>query len=314
MFAGILLLALAAPPEGPPLPQRLGAFARGEVEELAIAPGDRELYNEYGWKAAYRAEYTDGQGKRMTVDAFRFFDAAGAHAAYLCSRPVGGVSPTIWETDAVTGGGVTVMEYRNYMLRFHGALPSISSEMAEMLAALPGLVGDRAPWDLGGRYLDQLSTRAILGPVSLQRFAGRISPSTAAFHLGAKGRMARFQTPAGAMTAVVFEYPTEAAAADRAKALGALPGAVVRVEGTCASVIFEPVDSTVAEELLRDSPCGPVAVTWDPDLVWDGPMTLGQGVGGVAFWGFVFGAVIAAVRRLERASDPFPNRMIFLRL
>jgi hypothetical protein len=262
MFAGILLLAVAVASEGPPLPQRFGDFVRGEVGALSVAPGDRELYDEYRWKTAYRADYTDGRGRRMTVDAFRFLDAEGAHAAYLCSRPVGGVSPMIWQIDAVTGGGVTVMQYRNYLLRFRGALPSISSSMGEMLAALPGLATDTAPWDLSGRYLDNLSTRTILGPVSLQRFAGRIPPSVAGFRLGARGRVARFETPAGVMTEVVFEYPTEDAAKERAKVLGALPGAVVRVDRTCAGVIFEPVDSTVAEELLSDFFCGPVGVTW----------------------------------------------------
>jgi hypothetical protein len=314
MLVGTLLIAMAVASEGSPLPQRLGVFVRSEVRPLTIAPGDRELYNEYRCETAYCADYTDGKGRRMTVDAFRFSDAEGAHAAFLCSRPVGGVSPMIWQINAVTGGGVTVMEYRNYLLRFYGALPSISSELAEMLAALPRLAADTAPRDLDGRYLDKLSTRTILGPVSLQRFAGRIPPSVAGFRLGAKGQMARFETPAGALTEVVLEYPTEEVARDRAKALGALPSAVVRVEGTCAGVTFQPVDSNAAEELLSGFSCGSVTVTWDPDTVWDGPMTLGEGIGGVTFWGLVFGAVIAGVRRFGRASDPYPNRMIFLRL
>jgi hypothetical protein len=223
----------------------------------------------------------------------------------------------IWHIDAVTGGGVTVMEYRNYMLRFRAALPSISSEMEEMLAALPGLTADKAPQELDGRYRDKLSTRAILGPVSLQRFAPRIPPSVAGFRLGAKGRMARFETPAGAMTKVVFEYSTQETAADRAKALGALPGAVVRVDRTCAAIVFDPVDSTFTEELLGESFCGPVAtLAWDPNTstrVWDGPMTLDEGIE-MVLWGFVVGALIAAVRRFGKTGDPFPDRMIFLKL
>jgi hypothetical protein len=174
----------------------LGAFTIRNVEPLAVPPGDRELYHEYRWKAAYLGDYLDGDGRRMTVDAFRFHDAEGAHAAYLCSRPAGGISPMIWQIDAVVSGGATVMQYRNYVLRFHGALPSISSTMGEMLAALPGLTADAAPRDLGGRYVDELSKRSILGPVSLRRFAGRVPPSAAGFALGAKGRTARFETPA----------------------------------------------------------------------------------------------------------------------
>ena len=314
MFAVALLLALAVAPGAPPLPQRLGAFARGEVGALTIAAGDRELYNEYGLQTAYRADYTDGQGRRMTVDALRFLDAAGARAAYLCSRPAGGLSPMIWQIDAVTGGGATVMQYRNYMLRFRGALPSISSELGEMLTTLPGLSADKPPWNLAGRYLDELSTRAILGPVSLQKFAGRIPPSVAGFRLGAKGRMARFETPAGVTTEVVFEYPTEEAAKDRAKALGALPGAVVRVDRTCAAVTFQPVDSSVEDGPSSGSFCGAEEVGFDLRNLSDAPMTLGQSIAGIAIWGFIFGAVVAGVRRVGRADDPFPERMVLLRL
>jgi hypothetical protein len=292
----------------------LGAFTRGEVRALTIAHADRELFSEYGLKAAYSADYAGSQGRRMTVDAFRFLDAEGAHAAYLCSRPVGGVSPMIWQVPAVTGGGVTVMEYRNYMLRFHGALPSISSEMEEMLATLPGLTADKAAWGFDGRYLDQFSTRTIMGPVSLQRFAPRIPPSVAAFRLGAKGRVARFETPGGPMTAVVFEYPTEQVAKEQAKELGALPGAVVRVDRTCAGVTFQPLDSSVADEPLTGGFCGGEEVDFELNYMYHGPMTIGGGVGGVAIWGFFVGLIVAGVRWLDRAGDPFPDRMVSLRL
>jgi len=314
MFAGALLVLMVVAPQGPTLPDRFGGFARGRESALTIAPGVRELYNEYGLEAANSADYADRQGRRMTVDAFRFLDSEGAHAAYLSSRPAGGVSPMIWDVHAVTGGGLTVMEYRNYMLRFHDALPSISSELAEMLAALPGLTADTAPWDLSGRYLDELSMRTISGPVTLQRFAKRIPPSVAGFRLGAKGRTARFETPGGAMTEVVFEYPTAEVARDQAKALAALPGAVVRVDRKCAGVTFQPIDPRIADEPLTGGFCGSEAVGFDLDHLSDGPMTLSEGLGGVALWGFVAGVVVACFRRFERADDPFPSRMTFLRL
>ena len=92
-----------------------------------------------------------------------------------------------------------------------------------MLAKLPGVTADEAPWDVTGRYLDQGSTRMLLGPISLARFENRIPPSIAAFRLGAKGRMAGFETPAGRMTEVVFEYPDEATARDRVAVIARLP-------------------------------------------------------------------------------------------
>ena len=315
MFVATLLLALAVAPEGPPLPPRMGAFLRDDIAPQPLAPGERKLFAEYRFVAAHRAEYVDEHARRMIVEAFRFADAEGAHAAYLCSRPAGGVSPQIWAIDAMTVDGITVMEFHNYVLHFRGALPSISSELEEMLAALPGLAAERAPWDLTGRYLNHLSTRMILGPVSLNRFAKRIPPSVAGLRLGAKGRLARFETPAAPMTAIVFEYPTDEIARDQAKALAGLPGSFVRVDRTCAGVILDAGDTKIAEELMSNTYfCGPVTVEWDPNTVWDGPMTLSQGVGGVAFWGLIVGGAAAGLRRSQRSIEPFPNRMIFLKL
>src|SRR5438552_10493154 len=120
-------------------PERLGAYARDEIEDLTVSPSDRGLFSEYGLHAACRANYTASQGRRLTLDVFRFADSEGAHAAFLYSLPARGVSPMIWHIAAVTGGGATVLEFRNYMLRFHGALLSISSSLEEILAGLPDL-------------------------------------------------------------------------------------------------------------------------------------------------------------------------------
>ena len=314
MFAGVLLLAMASAVEGPPLPERLGAFVRGEIRDLAVTLNDRDIFGEYGFKTAHQADYTGSQGRRMGVEAFRFLDSEGAHAAFLYYRPAHAVSPMIWRIDAITGGGVTVMEYRNYMLRFHGALPSISSSLEEMLSKLPGLAPDTSPWDLEGRYVDKLSMRAILGPISLQRFPDRIPPSVAGFRSGAKGRIASFETPAGRVTAIAFKYPTEDVARERATALAQVPDAVVRVDRVCAAVVFGTLDSNVEDGPLSGYFCGGEGIVWDPHTMSDRGMSLGEGMSGVTFGGLIFGVVIATLRRLDRLRDPFPNRMIFLRL
>jgi hypothetical protein len=314
MLAASILLSIAVAQVASPLPERFGPFLRTEVGVARVAPAERALYAEYGFTAAWLGKYAGGRARRMTVEAYRFDDSEGAHAAYLSSRPAGGVSPMIWQIDAVTHHGMTVMRFRNYMLRFRGALPSISSTMGEMLTALPGLADDIVPSELNGRYLDALSTRAILGPVSLERFARRIPPSAAEFRLGARGRLGRFETPAGAMTEVTFEYPTEEIARDRTEALRALPGLSVRVDGTCVGLILDPMDAVVAEELLQDACSGGSSlVGWDP-YVWDGPLTLSGGLNGVVFAGLGAGAPVALMWRSQKRAEPFPNRLIFLRL
>ena len=64
-------------------------------------------------------------------------------------------------------------------------------------------------------------------------------------------------------------------------------------------MIFEPADFTIAEELLAHSFCGPVAVSWDSSGVWEGPMTLGEGIG-MVFWSWLIGEVVAFCKELER--------------
>jgi hypothetical protein len=315
MGVGIaLLLAVAVAVEGPPLPDRLERFMRSEIVPLSLARADRELFGEYGLQSAYQAEYSEPEGRRMKVEAFRFTDREGAHAAYLSSRPAGGVSPWIYRIEAATARGVTVMEHRNFMLRFHAALPTVSSTLLESLDSLPGRTGDASPWDLEGRYLDRASMRALLGPVSLHRFAARIPPSIAGFRFGASGRVGLYQTPAGPVTQVVFEYPTQQIAEDRAKALSSVAGTVVRTNGKRVGLVFDAVDPIMTDELLGEMGGGQVT-TWDPDsLCCDRPLTLDQSIVGLLFWGLIVAGAVVFDHRFNGRADPFPNRMIWLRL
>src|SRR5262249_33741836 len=102
------------------------------------------------------------------------------------------------------------------------------------------------------RYYVEGSDRLLLGPVSLARFAPGIPSSAAAFELGGKGRVAAFETPAGRMVRVVFEYPATTIAIDRATAFRRLPGAVVRRGGKRVGLIFDPRDDEQADALLND--------------------------------------------------------------
>jgi hypothetical protein len=75
-----------------------------------------------------------------------------------------------------------------------------------MLNRLPGLDPTELPSGECCRYFVESSERILLGPVSLAKFA------------------VRFETPSGAMTKIVFEYPTQAVAAERFRAFRALQG------------------------------------------------------------------------------------------
>lgn len=290
-----LLLATLAAAEPSGMPKKFGDFTLVEDRVVAGELGDKELMAEFRLRSSFSAKYADFHSRPMLVEAFQFADVAGAHAAFLASRPNNSVSPMIWHIEAATGGGVTVLEYHNYVLRFSGALPTVSSALEEMLAKLPGIIADEKPWDLSGRYMDFGSARMVLGPVSLARFGSRIPPSVVAFRLGATGRMAGFETPSGRMTVIVIEYPSEAVANERLAALAVLPRTVTRRDRMCVGVVLDPIDVIAAQELLADAFCGPIPFTFDPTTQWDGPLTLGEGLA-MALAGFVLGAVVALIR------------------
>ena len=91
------------------------------------------------------------------------------------------------------------------------------------------------------------SERYLLGPVSLQRFEPRIPPSTAAFHLSAEGQLAKYQSPKGPITMVVFEYPTPNIAREQYQQFQSLPGAVAKRTGPLVGVILLPPNAGAAE-------------------------------------------------------------------
>jgi hypothetical protein len=94
------------------------------------------------------------------------------------------------------------------------------------------------------------SERYLLGPISLERFEPRISPSTVAFHLGSEGQLGRYKTAKGDLTLAVFNYPTPNLARERFEEFRKLPGAVVKRTGPLVALAMNPPDPDAAERLL----------------------------------------------------------------
>lgn len=304
-----LLIATLVAAEPLRLPRQLGDFKVVEDHAVTVEPGNRELFQAYRFIESFGARYADSGRRTIVVEAFRFEDAMGAHAAFLVANPKQGIAPMIWHIEAATGGGVTVLEFHNYLLRFSGAIPTVSSHLEEMLAKLPGLTSDEMPWGLSGRYLDPGSARMVLGPVSLARFESRVPPSAAAFRLGAKGRVASFETPAGRMSTLVFEYPDEAVAKEQLRAMEKLPRTLTRQERTCVGIVLDPIDAVEAEKLLADPFCGPMPISFDLDNGLDEPLTLIGGLG-FAIGAFAVGSVIVLVKRATANPGNRPPKVV----
>jgi hypothetical protein len=328
MAARLLLLVLLASTAsgalGSILPYRLGPYTRGNVSPVPILAADREIYDEYGLRDSQCSAYRSSAGRTMAVDAFRFVDSEGGYAAYLWLRPLQAVKSPLDERVSLSGylaaihadvgGGVTVATFKNYVFRFRGATPD-SSAFEQTIATLPALDAAEPSPDLGSHDFDSSSERALAGPASLARFAGRIPPSIAALRLGARGRIARFETPAGSMSRIVFEYPAEAVAQARAAAFRAVPGALVGISGRRVAVIFDPIDRETARHLLRDMPLDPsqpAVIAWDP-MTGKQPFTMYYGIA-MTLIALALGSIVAVFRFLARSRDGIQDRTTSLHL
>jgi len=297
------------------------------ISRTPVSFGGREseLLNEYGLGATEGAMYRSAAGRRMGAEAFRFVESEGGHAAYLFLRPTGAVnSPvgeyadaqgTSGETHAVVGSGVTVVGRNNYVFRFKGSAPT-NREMEVLLERAPAF--DRREPGKGEccRYFVEASERIVLGPVSLVRFAPRIPPSVAAFGPGVQGRVARFETPAGAMSKIVFEYPAPGIAAERVKAFRTLPGARVHLVERKIGIIFDAASVEEADTLLKDIAPGtdelPPA-TFDLRNMADVEITLEDAMSST-FFASCLGCLIAILRAFAQRRDGIPDRTIALHI
>src|SRR5580658_498927 len=328
MVARLALLVLAAAgaeaARGSILPERIGDYAREGLSSVAIPAGDYDLLEEYGVRAAERSEYSNPDGRKMSVEAFRFSDSEGGHAAYLWLRPAGAVKSALGESvsrpellselHTDVGGGATIASWKNYVFRFRGAAPRTEA-FERVLDRLPEVDPTEPGPDLCGRGCDAASVRILLGPVSLARFAGRIPPSVAAFRSGVWGRIARFETPAGPVSRITFEYPSVEAARAITGGFRKLPGAVVRTSGRKVGVILDPANADTADDSMQDiadDTAAQATIGWDPVGVAP-PLTV-EGVMTIAFAGFVIGAGIAVLRRLVSGRKGIPDHTISLHL
>jgi hypothetical protein len=305
------------------LPDTLGDFRTVSLANVSPAPADLALLNEYGLRTFDRRAYVDSAGRRMLSEAYQFGSSEGAHAAYLYLHPQGAVGSPLAEysdvsghfgqTYAVLAAGVTVVARNNYVFLFRGYAPSNSAREA-MLDRLPGLDPTDPPSGECCGYFVESSERILRGPVSLAKFAPRIPPATAGFNLGGRGRVARFETPSGVMTKIVFEYPSQAIADQRFRTFRTLRGARIKIANCKIALIFDAADAEQAEQLLADIGSDARPMSFDPIVdVADGPMTLDDAMAST-FIAWMLGFLIAAFRFLTHRQQGIPDRTFALHL
>ncbi len=229
-------------------PDTFGAFHCATTKPIEVS--DRPLWDEFGLQQAEQAQY-EFQARKFTGTAYRLQDSTGALSAFDAERPADAKTSALGRL-AVESDDRVILAYGNYLLTFEGYKPSVT-EIDTLVQTIPKL--EQSPLPALSGYLPDKglvpnSERYITGPVALQQFAPSISPSTAAFHLGAEAQLGTFRVAAGDMKLAIFSYPTPQIARERLVDFQRISGAMAKRAGPLVAVVLSPPNADDAERLL----------------------------------------------------------------
>lgn len=252
-------LAAALAMHAATLPDRIGTGSR--VGDIKVVPyADKAVGEELSLAPVEMADYESGAIK-FKVTAFRLKDPTAALAFYQANRDPGSQKSPVEKIAAVEPGGAIFLLRGNYCLRFQGWTPG-KEQLDQLFAVLPKLDQSSLPtlpayFPPEGRVAN--SERYILGPATLERFAGRITPGMAAFSLGAEGALARY---GDGSTLSIFNYPTPSMSRERMEEFRKLAGSVVKRSGPLVAVVLDAKSADDAERLLAK-------VNYQATLTWN---------------------------------------------
>lgn len=245
----VMAAGLAAPATAAIWPDQLGGAAKTAGKTVSVK--DQALWSEYGLEHSEQAEYALGEKgeKKFTATGYRLHDPTGALGAFLWQRPADARPSQLASAAVETGDGVMLVYY-NYLLQFAGWKPAVA-DLEPFLRELRPVNAAEFPRSyLPASGLAPNSSRYILGPAALERFAPRIPPSVAAFHMGCEAEVGSYGTESGEISLAVFSYPTPQIAAMQLEAFRKLPGAMAKRSGPLVAAAIAPPDADAAERLL----------------------------------------------------------------
>jgi hypothetical protein len=308
----MLLMVVPALAAGAIFPDKIGTFDKGSPTSLTMP--DRGLFDEFGLEATEQAEYKS-ESEHFTATAWRFRDSTGAMAFFEARRPSGATPATLAKLAVSTSDG-TIFAYGNYVFQLTGAVPS-AEDLQPMYGRLPKLEQSPLPSVMSflpAAGLIPNSERYVLGPVSLDRFEPRISPSIVGFHLGAEAQLGKYASPKGPLNLAIFYYPTPSVARERLVEFQKIPGAMVKRTGPLVAVTIDPPDLDLAERLLAQ-------VKYESNLTWTQKVPVNEVKGfarsmltmmvlaGIILGmclvaGVAFGGIRILARKMGRPLDP----------
>jgi hypothetical protein len=264
-------------------PEQLWEHKRSAIQPATIAPADKPVWEEYGLEAAEEAQYGSWKGV-----GYRLKDPTSAFGVYEWLKPSGAQSSPL-EKYAVQTPTRAFLLKGNFVLDFVGRVPTqqevdiLHVQLARLdQSALPTL-----PMFMPAGLIPG-SERYVVGPASLAKFESRISPSTAAFSMGAEAQLARYPTPKGEANLAIFSYPTPHIARERVTEFQKVPGAVAKRSGPLVAVTIGAPDADEAEKLLAK-------VNYQATITWNEKPPAQEPSAAALFLGiFVNIAIIAA--------------------
>jgi hypothetical protein len=248
-LAPVLALLAAGSLHAALVPEALGEFVRKSVEPVSAA--DAPLAEELGLEESEKAVYETKDGRRLEIQATRYYDDTGAFAAFLWQKPQQGEAVEHGER-AWKGSGFTLIQIGNYLVKTTGDAP-LDDDLELMLGYMPRMRMTVDPPvlaytpDSGER---PGTARHVLGPTGLERLAPEIPPSAVGFHFGAEGHYAEYDTDAGPMRLLLLSYPTLQMARAQAEELQKIGSAVAKRTGPLVAVVLNPSSADEAQRLL----------------------------------------------------------------
>jgi hypothetical protein len=253
----ILLLAAASLLPAAIWPEQWGVHKRSAIETLQLP--DAGVWEEYGLEAAERAVYP-----QFRATGYRLKDSTAALGVFQWLKPAGGQKSDL-EENAVQAGSRLFAQRGNYIIDIDGRIPT-REDLDLLYVQLPRLDNSALPLLPG--YLPKSglkagSERYIIGPASLEKFYPGVTPSVAAFSMGAEAQVAHYATPRGEMRLAIFSYPTPQIARERAAEFQKFSTA--KRTGSLVAVIVNPPDADEAEKLLAKVNFQ-ASITWNEEI------------------------------------------------
>lgn len=252
----LLLICSAAfaadgPPSLPVLPPDFGGWqltgAVSKSADPAVAdPASAAVLKEFGFQRFEKADYTNDDGRKLSIKAAVFDDASGAYGAFtyyqtpeMLEEKIGGQAGSLNNRVLFYQGNVLVDALFDRLSAMSAA------ELRELAGLVPQPAGSARNLPTLRMYLpprgyQKNTTKYILGPVTLDRMGAPLPSGVVDFKSGAEVILGKYSATAGDVTIMLIAYPTPQLAAEKLRQIDAAHQVTAQQPGVASIVDVGP--------------------------------------------------------------------------